>query len=361
MNNNRKVSLSDTVNPLVSVRLCNYNYGRYLRECIDSILNQTYPNIEICVSDNASNDGSWNIILEYYRNYPDVINIACNRVNLGQVANSLNSGLAQRGKYAVQMCSDDAMAPEFIEKCVRSLEMYPECAFAMVHRGILDKDSNLSEEPPFYNKSCVIKGPEQAAVYMMAGVTPSVSQMVYVVAKESTCVFPAGLVLTGKWYARRIMDFLLCTKFPVVYIKDPLLLHRLHGNNESTRAADDLLEIIGPYVFNHQFAGVAALKNLSKAKERLPESIKKLSELCLRYSTRFLLQGDDATGERYFHLALAMSLSVKKNKNFKKISAYFQSENENKEAILKELQDEANLVTRNVSYNPPPESIELDI
>jgi glycosyltransferase involved in cell wall biosynthesis len=357
----RTVSLNDSVNPLVSIRLCNYNYGRFLRECLESIINQTYPNLEINVSDNASDDGSWDIILEYFHKYPDVMNIASNRVNLGQIGNTRNSVLSEKGKYTIQMCSDDAMAPEFIEKCVKALEMNPECAFAMVHRGIIDENSNLTEEPPFYNKSCVIPGPEQAAVYIMAGVTPSVSQMVYVAQKEKNSIVAAGQVLTGKWYARRIMDFILSTQYPVVYIKDPLLLHRLHGENESTKAANDLLEIIGPYVFNHQFADIAALRNLSKTQDRLSASIKKLSQLCLRYSSRFLVNGDEATGKRYFYLAQAMSLSIQEDENFKKISACLTADKEEKEAIIEELRNEANLITRSVSYDPPPGSIEIDV
>lgn len=55
----RTPDATDTQNPLVSVLVFNYNYDRFLRECFDSVLRQTYPNVEICFSDNASNDDSW--------------------------------------------------------------------------------------------------------------------------------------------------------------------------------------------------------------------------------------------------------------------------------------------------------------
>ena len=45
--------------PLVSVLIHNYNYGRYLRQCLDSVFNQTYDNVEVVFSDNASSDDSW--------------------------------------------------------------------------------------------------------------------------------------------------------------------------------------------------------------------------------------------------------------------------------------------------------------
>ncbi|MBU4348999.1 glycosyltransferase [bacterium] len=48
--------LSNQKNPLVSICMPTYNSARFLRESLDSVVNQTYPNKEIIVSDNASTD-----------------------------------------------------------------------------------------------------------------------------------------------------------------------------------------------------------------------------------------------------------------------------------------------------------------
>ena len=57
--------------PLVSVIVYNYNYGRYLSECFfDSVICQTYQNIEILFSDNASTDDSWEIAQSYSQKFP---------------------------------------------------------------------------------------------------------------------------------------------------------------------------------------------------------------------------------------------------------------------------------------------------
>ncbi len=66
----RTPDATDTQNPLVSVLIFNFNYGRFLRECFDSVLRQTYPNLEVCFSDNASSDDSWLIATEYHANSP---------------------------------------------------------------------------------------------------------------------------------------------------------------------------------------------------------------------------------------------------------------------------------------------------
>ena len=52
-------------NPLVSVIIPNYNHARYLRERIESVLGQTYQNIEVILLDDASTDSSKEIIAEF--------------------------------------------------------------------------------------------------------------------------------------------------------------------------------------------------------------------------------------------------------------------------------------------------------
>lgn len=54
--------------PLVSILIPNYNYAKYLQHCLDSVVNQTYKNIEIIIQDNASTDNSYEIMLEYQKN-----------------------------------------------------------------------------------------------------------------------------------------------------------------------------------------------------------------------------------------------------------------------------------------------------
>lgn len=51
--------------PLVSILIPNYNYERYLKGCLESVLNQTYPNYEVIFSDNNSTDNSYDLALSY--------------------------------------------------------------------------------------------------------------------------------------------------------------------------------------------------------------------------------------------------------------------------------------------------------
>jgi glycosyltransferase involved in cell wall biosynthesis len=344
--------------PLVSVIVYNYNYGRYLRQCLDSVLEQTYKNIEICFSDNASEDDSWEIALEYVQRYPGIMTITRNRRNFGSDANFANCSLNVRGKYMVTLCSDDALKPTFVEKCLSLLEAHQECAFAMVHRDILNDRGEIEHEAPFYSQSCIVPGPEQAAVYMMAAVNPSISQVMYRMDRLYGNAQPGGIAT--RWYGNRLLDFNLCRRNDMAYIMDPLMLHRLHSANDSAMAAESLLEVFGPFVLQHQLAEIASSALMEKAAARLPEALEKLGGLCIRYCVRCLLQGQENTARRYFHLAAAISPALLEDPVHREIQGYWEAESARRESILEVLRLTTDLTHRTRSYDPPPGSYPVD-
>jgi len=349
--------LHNKENPLVSILIYNYNYGRYLEECLESLCTQTYPNIEIVFSDNASTDSSWEIALGFVKKYPGRMTITQNRKNLGVDANFRNCFLNARGKYFINMCSDDVLMPDFTETCVRVMEDNLDVGFVMTHRGVIDAEGKQTDEPPFYNKSCIVPGPEQAAVYMMAAVNPSVSQIMYNI-KSVTGKSATG-ELASRWYGARILDFNMCTEYSMAYITEPLMLHRIHGENDSLSAAANLLEVIGPYVLQHQFADSAEAFKMDKVIERLPASLEKLAHLSLRYCIRSLTNKDFKLAKRYFYLSFAISSEIEEHETSLKLQRYWSAGEDEKESILGSFHQTNDLVTRMVSYEPPEGSTPL--
>src|SRR6187397_2012165 len=101
--------------PLVTVLMSVYNAEKYLREAIDSILNQTYRNFEFIIINDASTDGSEAIINSYK---DERIRLISNSQNLRLTA-SLNKGIdLAKGKYIARMDADDASLPERLQKQV---------------------------------------------------------------------------------------------------------------------------------------------------------------------------------------------------------------------------------------------------
>jgi glycosyltransferase involved in cell wall biosynthesis len=108
--------------PLVSILMAVYNGEKYLREAIDSILNQTFTDFEFLIVNDGSTDSTENIILSY----TDVrIRYIKNEENLKLIA-TLNKGLdLAQGKYIARMDADDISLPERLEKQVAFMEKNP--------------------------------------------------------------------------------------------------------------------------------------------------------------------------------------------------------------------------------------------
>lgn len=355
----REVKTHAEDHPLVSVCVYNYNYGRYLQECLESVFTQTYDNIEVCFSDNASTDDSWEIAVQLADANPRKMSLSRNRNNFGPNVNLRNCALNIRGKYILKLCSDDAIHPEFIERCVIALEKYPEAAFAMVHREILDEAGTIRHEAPFYDCSCFIPGPEQAAVYMMSSVNPSISQILYNRQKIEGKRMAGNL--NDRWFGDRIADFHICCESPIIYLRDALLFNRIHDASDSSQIEESLLQCMGEYVLLQQLADVAdSYTSGSKASSRLTAAQEKLSRLCLRYCVRALSIPEPRRAKRYYHLAQAIAPEIENDEVFLILTNYWTASPAEATCLLSELKAIDNLIQRQISHPAPPGHIPLD-
>ncbi len=104
---------------LVSVIIVNWNGKRFVKDCLDSVLGQTYPALEVIVIDNGSTDGSQEII---GRNYPSVILIE-NEENKG-FSKAINQGIAiSKGLYVIPLNIDVVMTPTYISEMVKAASL----------------------------------------------------------------------------------------------------------------------------------------------------------------------------------------------------------------------------------------------
>jgi len=106
-------------NPLVSIAIPTYNRAdSYLKEALQSVLNQTYQNFELIVSDNCSSDDTELVVKNFRDNR---IRYFKQTENIGQ-NNNCNFCLAQaRGKYFMLLYDDDLIDPDFLEVCTNAI------------------------------------------------------------------------------------------------------------------------------------------------------------------------------------------------------------------------------------------------
>jgi glycosyltransferase involved in cell wall biosynthesis len=130
-----------TNNPLVSVVIPAYNRVNYIEQTIDSVLDQTYPEVQLIVIDDGSTDGTYEKIKAYGNRlelltHPD----HCNK---GQSA-SINLGLRQtRGTYIAILDSDDYWAPEKLDVQVNFLEKNPDIGLVYTNGYAVNADGEI--------------------------------------------------------------------------------------------------------------------------------------------------------------------------------------------------------------------------
>jgi glycosyltransferase involved in cell wall biosynthesis len=93
--------------PLLSVIVANYNYGAYIRECLEGILGQSFKHLEIIVFDDCSGDDSPRIIREYEEKYPGVVTGIFSPVKRGVARARHEAILKARAEYITTLDSDD--------------------------------------------------------------------------------------------------------------------------------------------------------------------------------------------------------------------------------------------------------------
>jgi glycosyltransferase involved in cell wall biosynthesis len=128
--------------PLVSIGMPVYNGEPFIRQAIDSLLGQTYKNLEVIISDNASTDATAEISLEYAAK-DSRIRYHRNDVNIGVYANFNRVFNLSSGEYFMWAAADDIRPPRAVENCLEAL--LKDDRAVMAHGTILIKSKGRED------------------------------------------------------------------------------------------------------------------------------------------------------------------------------------------------------------------------
>ena len=131
--------------PLVSVTVISYNQRDYLAASLQSLLNQTYANIEIVVADDASTDGSQALISDFAERNPRKIKPVFGSRNGGLGANRDRAMQACSGTYVAWLDADDLSDPFRIENQLRFMLERPQLSLSY-HNMRLIRGTEFTEE-----------------------------------------------------------------------------------------------------------------------------------------------------------------------------------------------------------------------
>jgi len=131
--------------PLVSVVFTSYNHQEFLKQALDSIVNHTYPNIEIIVVDDNSSDGSQQILKSYEDNPKITLHLL--EKNTGSYVKASNYGARlANGEYLLFAQCDDHADPEQIEKLINAYKADENIGVVFSRSTLIDKDGVIFDD-----------------------------------------------------------------------------------------------------------------------------------------------------------------------------------------------------------------------
>src|ERR1700678_3473638 len=110
------------LNDLISVTIVTYNSGRFIKRCLESVLEQKYPNLEVIVIDNASTDGTVDILEQF----EDRCQIHYNDENIGFAAAQNQAIALSGGDWVLTLNPDVLLLKNFIQALVDGGQFAPK-------------------------------------------------------------------------------------------------------------------------------------------------------------------------------------------------------------------------------------------
>ncbi len=221
--------------PLVSVMIPTYNRPRYFELTLKSALSQTYPNIEVIVADNSTNEDTCNLMKRYKKD-PRVTYLR-NRNAKTKADNFAPFEKLARGEYCQWLMDDDILAPEKIERMMKMFFAYGDVTLVTSRRGTIDADGN--EQKEFVN----LQGVPDADV-ILPGVDAGRGILLYAsnyIGEPSAVLFRRHDLVHHYWRAdcrgyQTISDVVmwleLLEKGNLAIFKEPLSWYRRHEKQE---------------------------------------------------------------------------------------------------------------------------------
>lgn len=133
--------------PKVSVLIPAYNYGHFLDETIQSVLDQTFTDFELVIVDNHSTDNTVAVVQSYLSD--SRVSFYQNETNLGLVGNWNKCLGHAQGKYIKFLCADDKLHPQLLEKFVAVLDQHQNVALVSSYTQSFGRGSGIWPLPPY--------------------------------------------------------------------------------------------------------------------------------------------------------------------------------------------------------------------
>ena len=316
------------VEPLVSVTVPTYNRPDYLRQALGSAVKQTYRNIEIIVSDNASPQSALSVVQEFD---DPRIRFVRHETPLTMFGNHMYGFRNAKGKYVASLHDDDIWKENFLEKLVPMLEADSDLIVAFCSQWVIDQNSQVSEARTQHYNAAIGRANLRSGLY----------QPFMELALQKLAIQPASSAVIRReaidWHAvpehvGPMWDVYLSYKMAstgmeAYFLNEKLTFYRIHGQSDTGKT---------PSLKDKMNAAVFQMACYSQILQEDEES-KVLSE-ALREHIR----------HRWQHACTSVGIALMKLKRIREARKYFV------QAMEESLLDSRTWAAYGLSLMPPP-------
>lgn len=220
--------------PKVSIGLPVHNGERYLEETLDCLLEQTFEDFEIIISDNASDDGT-SAICQSYARRDGRVRYHRNELNLGAGPNFNRTFELARGEYFKWQAHDDLLEPTYLEKCVAMLDADPTAVLCQA--GISQIDEHGRSVRPVHIPLVGTDSPSPSRRFARSVLASHSCRDIFGLIRSEAL---RGMPLhEGCLDTDRIVLAELSLRGRFVHVPEPLFVHRDHPQRFVHTAYDD--------------------------------------------------------------------------------------------------------------------------
>lgn len=223
--------------PLVSVIIPAYNHEMYIEEALQSVINQTYKNIQLIVINDGSTDGTEAIIANFIKKYNNFNIEYLSKPNEG-ICRTLNKGLElAKGKYVALLASDDMYAPDRIEKQLKLMEENANIGLVFSDHYFVRFNQITQIKATDYKpniKKCFINNIQNVNMYEKLLTENIIPALTVFIRKE--CFDKVGGFDNNLKREDYDMWLRISKEFPIAFIDEPLAYYRIHDSNLSHTA-----------------------------------------------------------------------------------------------------------------------------
>ena len=142
--NSKEKSMDNNSEPLVTVIMCTFRRPRLLKRAMNSVLNQTYPHLKLCIYDDASGDETPEVVAEFVKRDPRVV-YQCHEKNLGFFLNPLQ-GIDKVDTPFFALCADDDIfLSQHLEFAMEGFKQHPQAGVACNQTICIDEEGKVRQ------------------------------------------------------------------------------------------------------------------------------------------------------------------------------------------------------------------------